>query len=162
MLEQSLAACKLLQVGHLKPTVLLGWGMSAMQPILRQHYEVIDIATAYSREVQISNLNGILTGEIAGAIVKSGKFIDRAALAFLAREAGCIVTTHDGSTLPPLHACKDYSLPRLIVAASRAIHQHLLEAVQSNLSTQTNNVTLDICTICAFWLAAWTMLATVS
>jgi fructose-1,6-bisphosphatase/inositol monophosphatase family enzyme len=130
-LEQGLAACTPLRVEQTKPTILLGWGMSAIQPQLRSRYGVIDVATDYSREVQISNLNGILNGEIAGAAIKSGKFIDGAALAFLAREAGCIVTTHDGSPLPPLYSCKDYSLPGLLVAASAEVHQHLLEAAQS-------------------------------
>lgn len=131
-LTQDLAACKPLRVGQPKPTILLGWGMSALQSRLKQQdYEVIDIATAYSREIQVSNLNGILTGEIAGAAIASGKFIDGAALAFLARETGCIVTTHDGSVPPPLHTCKDYSLPGLIVATSESVHQHLLTAVQS-------------------------------
>lgn len=131
-LNQNLAACKPLQVGQPKPTILLGWGMSALQSRLKQQdYEVIDIANAYSREIQVPNLNGILTGEIAGAAIASGKFIDGAALAFLAREAGYIVTTHHGSVPPPLHTCKDYSLPGLIVAASESVHQHLLAAVQS-------------------------------
>lgn len=131
-LNQNLAACKPLRVGQPKPTILLGWGMSALQPRLKQQdYEVIDIANAYSREIQVPNLNGILTGDIAGAAIASGKFIDGAALAFLAREAGCIVTTHSGSVPPPLHTCKDYSLPGLIVAASESVHQHLLAAVQS-------------------------------
>ncbi|MBD2308254.1 inositol monophosphatase family protein [Chroococcidiopsis sp. FACHB-1243] len=131
-LNQSLAACKPLRVEQPKPTILLGWGMSAIQSRLKQqNYEIIDIANAYSREIQVPNLNGILTGEIAGAAIASGKFIDGAALAFLAREAGCIVTTHHDSVPPPLHTCKDYSLPGLIVATSELVHQHLLAAVQS-------------------------------
>lgn len=131
-LQQSLEDCKPLRVGQPKPTILLGWGMSALESKLQQlDYEVIDIANAYSREIQISNLNGILTGDITGAAIASGKFIDGAALAFLASEAGCIVTTHDGSVLPPLHTCKDYSLPGLLIASSASIHQHLLTAVQS-------------------------------
>lgn len=132
VLNQNLAACKPLRVGQPKPSILLGWGMSALQSRLKQQdYEVIDIANAYSREIQVPNLNGILTGDIAGAAIASGKFIDGAALAFLAREAGCIVTTHNGSVPPPLHTCKDYSLPGLIIAASESVHQHLLAAVQS-------------------------------
>lgn len=132
-LEQALDACMPLQVMQPKPTVLLGWGMGALQPRLKQHYEVIDVAASYSRAVQIPNLNGILSGELTGAVIRAGKFIDGAALAFLSREAGCIVTTHDGSPLPPLHTCKDYSLPGLIVASTTSVHQHLLEAVQSLL-----------------------------
>jgi fructose-1,6-bisphosphatase/inositol monophosphatase family enzyme len=132
-IEVGLEACTPLRVMQPKPTVLLGWGMGTLQPILKQHYEVIDVATSYSRAVQIPNLNGILSGELTGAVIKSGKFIDGAALAFLAREAGCIVTTHDGSPLPPLHSCKDYSLPGLILASSISVHQHLLEAVRTLL-----------------------------
>jgi fructose-1,6-bisphosphatase/inositol monophosphatase family enzyme len=130
-LEVGFEACTPLRVTQPKPTVLLGWGMGLLEPILREYYEVIDVATSYSPEVQIPNLNGILSGELTGAVIKSGKFIDGAALAFLARAAGCIVTTFDGSPLPPLDACKDYSLPGLIVASSTSVHQHLLEAAQS-------------------------------
>lgn len=130
-LEQSLSDCTPLRVTQPKPIILLGMRMGALQPVLEQYYHVINIATAYSRQVQIPNLNGILSGEIAGAVIESGKFIDGAALAFLAREAGCIVTTHNGSPPPPLHTCQDYSLPGLVLATSPSVYQHLLEAVQS-------------------------------
>lgn len=129
-LEVGLEACTPLRIAQPKPTVFLGWGMDSLKPILMEHYEVISVATAYSHDVQIPNVNGILSGELAGAVIRSGKFIDGAALAFLAKEAGCIVTTHSGSALPPLHACKGYSRPGLIVASSTLVHQHLLEAVR--------------------------------
>ncbi len=130
-LEVGLEACTPLRVTRSQPTVLLGWGMRELTPALRERYEVIDVATCYSRAVQIPNLNGILSGEITGAAIESGQFIDGAALAFLAREAGWIVTTLDGSPLPPLHQCKDYRQPGLLVASSTSVHQHLLEAAQS-------------------------------
>ncbi len=130
-LESDLESCSPLRVGQAKPTVLLGWGLEGLTAKLLEHYEVIAVATAYSKNVQIPNLNGILSGELSGAAISSGKFIDGAALAFLAREAGFIVTTLDGSSLPPLYACEDYQLPGLIVSASTSVHQHLLEAVQS-------------------------------
>lgn len=132
-LEDSLEDCRPLQLAQPQPTILLGWGMSALSPLLSEQYEVVDVATSYSREIQIPNLNGILSGELTGAVIRSGKFIDGAALAFLAREAGCIVTTLDGSALPPLHACQDYSLPGLIVASSTSVHQHLLLAAHKSL-----------------------------
>lgn len=110
--------------------ILLGWGMNTLAPFLQPKYEVIDLATAYSSTVQIPNLNGILSGEIAGAVIRAGKWIDGAALAFLAREAGCTVTTLAGQPLPPLHTCEDYSLPGLIIATSPTIQQHLLMATQ--------------------------------
>ena len=130
-LEVDLEACTPLRVTSSQPTVLLGWGMRELAAVLTERYQVIDVETCYSREVQIPNLNGILNGEITGAVIESGQFIDGAPLAFLAREAGCIVTTLDGSPLPPLHECKDYRQPGLLVASSKSVHQDLLEAAQS-------------------------------
>ena len=130
-LDVGLQACASLRIAQPKPVVLLGWGMGLLAPILRKYYEVVDVATSYSPKVQIPNFNGIFNGEIAGAVLNYGQFIDGAALAFIAREAGCIVTTHSGSPLPPLHTCKDYRFSGLIVASSATVHQHLVEAAQN-------------------------------
>ncbi|MEC4818471.1 MAG: inositol monophosphatase family protein [Scytonema sp. PMC 1069.18] len=132
-LEMDLENCTSLQITSSKPTILLGWGMSQLVPALSEYYQVIDVARDYSSNIQIPNLNGILSGELAGAAIRSGNLIDGAALAFLAREAGCLVTTLDGSKVPPLHTCHDYKLPGLIVATSTEVHQHLLKAAQSLL-----------------------------
>ena len=59
------------------------------------------------------------------------EFIDSAALAFLAQEAGCIVTTLDGNPPPPLYTCENYRRTGLITAATASVHQHLLDAVQA-------------------------------
>jgi myo-inositol-1(or 4)-monophosphatase len=130
-LEMNLEGCTKLEIISPKPAVLLGWGMNAIAPLLKDRYQLIDIATDYSSDIQIPNLNGILNGDLSGAVIRAGKFIDGAALAFVAKETGYIVTTLDGSTLPALSTCKNYSLPGLIIAASKSIHQHLLEAMQS-------------------------------
>lgn len=127
----SLEACTPLHITSAKPSILLGWGMNSIAPLLKARYKVIDIATDYSSDIQIPNLNGILSGDLSGAVIKSGKFIDSAALAFIAKEAGWMVTTLDGSPLPPLHTCKNYSLPGLIIADSKSVHQDLLSAMQS-------------------------------
>lgn len=124
-LDMKLEDCTPLQIKPDTKTVLLGWGMSELAPALKEQYKVIDVATDYSSEIQIPNLNGILSGDLAGAVIKAGNFIDGAALAFIAKEAGLIVTTLDGSNLPPLNTCQDYKLPGLIVA-TESVHQHLL------------------------------------
>ncbi|NJN59013.1 MAG: inositol monophosphatase family protein [Leptolyngbyaceae cyanobacterium SL_5_9] len=133
-LDTELANCKPLQVNQsssTSPAILLGWGMETLASSLKDYYTVIDVATSYSKEVQIPNVNGMLSGDLAGVVIRSGKFIDGAALAFLAQEAGCIVTTHTGATLPPLHECADYSRPGLVISTSATVHQHLLEAIAS-------------------------------
>jgi myo-inositol-1(or 4)-monophosphatase len=129
-LEDSLSDCTPLKVQAEKPTILLGWGVEWLAPKLREHYTVVDVATCYSKETQIPNMNGMLSGDIAGAVIRAGNFIDGAALAFLAQEAGCIVTTLDGEPLPPLYTCPNYQRPALMVAASAAVHHDLLEAAK--------------------------------
>lgn len=130
-LEMNLENCTPLQITSDNKNVLLGSGMSDFASALKEEYKVIDVLADYSSEIQIPNLNGILTGDLTGAIIKSGNLIDGAALAFIARQAGYIVTTLDGSKVPPLHTCKDYKLPGLIVA-TESVHQHILAAVLSH------------------------------
>jgi fructose-1,6-bisphosphatase/inositol monophosphatase family enzyme len=129
-LDMDLEACTALHITDAQPNILLGWNMDYFAPALKDKYQIIDLATDYSREVQIPSLNGIFSGDITGAAMRAGKFIDVAALAFIAREAGCIVTTLDGSSLPPLHTSKNYSLPGLLIANSPLVHQYLVEAGQ--------------------------------
>lgn len=137
-LGDQLEDCQPLQIEHPKPTILLGWGMDALTPWLTEHYTVINVATDYSKDVRIPNVNGILNGELAGVVIRAGKFIDGAALAFLAQAAGAIVTTHTGDPPPPLHTCQDYARPGLAIAASAIVHRHLLTAIQQS-RTDTEN-----------------------
>ncbi|EAW37507.1 inositol monophosphatase family protein [Lyngbya sp. PCC 8106] len=130
-LEDDLDACVPVKLESTEPIILLGWGMSEFKPLLQKNYDVIDVGNDYSSDAQIPNHNGILSGCVCGTVIRAGKFIDGAALAFLAQEAGCIVTTHDGSVPPPLNTCENYSRPGLLVAASESVHQHLLEAAKT-------------------------------
>jgi fructose-1,6-bisphosphatase/inositol monophosphatase family enzyme len=131
-LDDDLQSCQPLKIEAVETnaTIFLGWGMETLADQLTDRYQVIDIANAYSKEVQVPNSAGLLRGELAGAVSRGAQFIDGAALAFIAQEAGCIVTTHDGDPPPPLNACSDYWRPGLIVATSASIHQDLLAAVQ--------------------------------
>ncbi|MEQ8959088.1 MAG: hypothetical protein RLP02_14405 [Coleofasciculus sp. C2-GNP5-27] len=134
-LEEGLQDSHPLKIGETNRTILLGWGMESLAPKLREDYQVIDIANSYSKNQQIPNLNGMLNGELGGAVLRVGKFIDGAALAFLAQEAGCIVTTFEGTPPPPLYTCEDYQRPGLIVATSVDVHQDLLKAVREVMGT---------------------------
>ncbi len=129
-LEQDLDSCQPLKISNPHPTVLLGWGMAELKPLLEDKYQVIDIENCYSSARQLPNYNGIFSGDLIGWITKRGKFIDSAALAFMAQENGCIVTRFDGLALPPLYDCQDYSYDGAIVANSPQLHQDLLAACQ--------------------------------
>ena len=130
-LEQDLDNCTLLEIINPHPAILLGWGMGHLKPALQDKYRVIDLENCYSSSHQFPNYNGIFTGDLIGWITKRGKFIDSAALAFMAQENGCMVTGFDGLALPPLHTCKNFSYDGAIVANSRQLHRDLLAACQN-------------------------------
>lgn len=131
-LEAELDACKRLTLQDKERTIFLGLRMAAIAPHVKGH-RVISIAQDYSKDTQIPLINGLLTGEISGAILGAGNWIDGAALAFLVQEAGGIVTTLDGSALPPLHTSRNYQRPGMIMASSAAVHQDLLKVVQASI-----------------------------
>lgn len=130
-LSSTLDQCQPLKIENPKPLIYLGWGLSDRIPEVGPAYQINDLKTAYTADCFAPNLNAILKGDLAGAILESGKFIDGAALTFLAQEAGCIVTTLTGDPLPPLHTSDNYQRPGLIVATSADVHQDLLQAVKT-------------------------------
>jgi len=133
-IDQDLDQCLPLKIVNPDPAILLGWGMGhlkpAFEPTFKDKYQVIDLENCYSDTVQLPNYNGIFSGELIGWITKRGKFIDSAALAFMAQQHGCIVTGLDGLPLPPLHTCRNYSYNGAIVANSPQVHQDLLAVCQ--------------------------------
>ncbi|HEY9817693.1 MAG TPA: inositol monophosphatase family protein [Candidatus Obscuribacterales bacterium] len=133
-LHEDLDACTPVQIEQPQAAILLGSAMTKVKPYLPNTYEAIAVETDYDQVRRIPNVNGVLTGELAGAVLRGGKFIDGAAIAFLATEMGYVVTTHQGEPLPPLHTCSDYARPGLIIAASAKVHQDLLHAVQAAIA----------------------------
>jgi fructose-1,6-bisphosphatase/inositol monophosphatase family enzyme len=132
-LEMDLSQCTPFKVNSsAKPTILLGTAMSSLTSALKDKYAVINAVEDYSSSIQMPNLNAIFTAGLSGAVKRFGQFIDGAALAFIAKEAGCIVTSLDGSALPPLNSCNDYKLPGLIIATSDLVHQDLLNAIRND------------------------------
>ncbi len=131
-LDDDLDACTPLTITDPKLSILLGWGMADLKPELIAKYRAIDLENCYDSTVPVPNYNGIFSGDLIGWVTKRGKFIDSAALAFMAKEAGCIVTDFEGLPLPPLSTCQDYSYSGAIVAATEEVHKDLLSAYLSS------------------------------
>lgn len=127
-LDQGLTSAIPYQVMRTDLPIFLGTKMSHLAKVLGGRYSIIDVEHDYSADTRIPNVNGILNEELSATVLRAGKFIDGGALAFLAREAGCIVTCLDGSPLPPVHACSDYQFPALVMAASPDLHHTIVEA----------------------------------
>lgn len=121
--------CQLLRPNP-KPVLFLGTRLEGVREKLGDRYPVISVADDYRSETPIPNVNGLLSGDLAGVVIASGNFIDGGALAFLAAEAGYRVTTHDGAPLPPASACSNNHFPGLVIAATPDIHATLLAALQ--------------------------------
>ncbi|WOD39287.1 inositol monophosphatase family protein [Nodosilinea sp. E11] len=128
-LDQSLEECTPIAVKDNHPAICLGWQMGALVPQLSDRYQVYHTKADYSKETQIPNFNGLLSGDLAGAVLAKGQFIDGAALAFMAQEMGYIVTTFTGDPPPPLHTCSHYLRPGMVIGCSKVVHGDLLAAV---------------------------------
>ncbi len=131
-LDLDLDACTPLKLTNPKPTILLGWDMAYLKPALDNHkYHVIDLENSYLPDKNFPNYNGIFSEDLIGWVTKRGKFIDSAALAFMAKEAGCTVTDFNGLPLPALHSCENYSYSGVIVGANPEVHRDLLAAYRT-------------------------------
>ncbi|MGK7888662.1 MAG: inositol monophosphatase family protein [Leptolyngbyaceae cyanobacterium] len=124
-----LEACDRLTLPTPPDRIFLGWDMGYIAEPLRDRYTILDIKADYSTTTQVDNFLNILDGRFASAVVRRGKFIDGGAIAFMAQEAGCIVTTAAGQLLPPLHTCEDYAWPSLVISRSQAVHEDVLGAI---------------------------------
>ena len=93
------------------------------------NYKVINLAADYSKTIQVFNHTGILSGGVLGSALASNKLIDVAAVAFVAQQAGCKVTTLRGNPLPPLTKATDYDRSGgVVIAVTERIHELLVTA----------------------------------
>lgn len=131
-MADDLDACKPLKIEDPGETVLLGWALDDWADEARSQFSsVISIKTDYSKTTPVPPINGLLTGEVAGVMLASAQFIDTAALAWMASEMGYQISTFDGSPLPPLSACEDYRRSEIIVSATEAMQQKLVNLAQT-------------------------------
>jgi fructose-1,6-bisphosphatase/inositol monophosphatase family enzyme len=135
-LDQSLEGCRPVKMPSPNPKIFLGWGMDGVRSYLPDNYNIASVMVDYSPEQGSPNVNAILTGEVSGAVIRGGKFIDGALLAFLAQEMGCFVSTLAGTPLPPLHTCKDYAFGGLIIATSKDVQSVIVDAIAQWRATE--------------------------
>lgn len=126
---QPLDVCDRLTLAPPQNHIFLGWDMGYLAESLRDRYNVLDIKADYSRTIQVPSGLSLLDGAFASAVLRRGKFIDGGAIAFLAQEAGCIVTQSTGEPLPPIYTCDDYAWPSLVISRSSDVHEAVLKAI---------------------------------
>jgi fructose-1,6-bisphosphatase/inositol monophosphatase family enzyme len=136
-LETDFNACQALKINSAKSVIFLGTKVGHYQTYIPTHYEVIAIAESYSSQTQIPTVNGILNGDICGVVLQSGQLIDGAAIAFIAEEAGGLVTNLSGDPLSPLHTCKNYKYDGIVITTSASVQQDLLTAIAAGELEET-------------------------
>ena len=128
-LADDLDSCQPLRIDTPKNQVILSWKMGYLADTLSKTFGVINVQPDYDRTVAIPNTNGLLTGDLTGAILAAGKFIDGGALSWMASEMGYIMTDHQGNKLPELSTCQDYQWPGVVVGSTPEVHSQLLAAL---------------------------------
>lgn len=128
-LNDDLNSCQPLTIDTPKDQVLLSWALSHYAESLTGQFDAISVKADYSRDVAIPNTNGLLTGDLTGAILAAGKFIDGGALSWMAQEMGYTVTDHQGNPLPELSSCENYEWPGVVVGSTPEIHRKLLKVL---------------------------------
>ncbi|MCB0323023.1 MAG: hypothetical protein KDD69_05595 [Bdellovibrionales bacterium] len=100
---------------------------------LSPHFEVIDVAEAYERDPNCSNINAIFTGEACAFLGKGNSAIDWGVHAFLVERAGGKASTWTGASLPEVQTLQDRSFPEMLVATSDELHSEISELLQSGV-----------------------------
>lgn len=73
---------------------------------------------------------GFFFGDFSALVMSSGQLIDGAAAAFVASEAGAIVTTHRGEPMPaPRSAGADRAIEGLVISLDRSVHDRVLAGI---------------------------------
>jgi 3'-phosphoadenosine 5'-phosphosulfate (PAPS) 3'-phosphatase len=89
---------------------------------------LFDLERDYRPGLETPIYTGLFFGELSSVVMSGGQLIDGAAAAFIAGEAGAIVTTHTGEPLPePRSAGPSRAFGGLVISDDVALHQDILK-----------------------------------
>jgi myo-inositol-1(or 4)-monophosphatase len=102
-----------------------------LQTLLRGEFDVVDVFENYQMKRKGQSFTGIFDGSIAGFIHSSPQVIDAGAMAFIAEQAGAVVTDFRGSPLGSFRTKTNRRLDGVIVGASQEIHRQIMTALEA-------------------------------
>lgn len=110
--------------------VYLSFGLKSMgDALVKGKFSTYCSATDYAPpQLPPESLN-LIEGDLAAVVLEVGNLIDSAAMAFVAKEAGAIVTNWQGQDFEPFVEVEKMKIPGLVVAANSEIHQRILEII---------------------------------
>jgi myo-inositol-1(or 4)-monophosphatase len=105
--------------------IYLSFALADMRSKLASQYDVWCSATDYSADKNPPEYLDLIQGRLAAVLLAKGNLIDNAALGFIAKEAGAIVSLWDGQDFEPFTEVEELKIPGLIVAHNQEIQQKL-------------------------------------
>lgn len=93
-------------------------------------FEVRDLAKEFDRGPEAYHSTDLIEGRASSVINSPAQAIDGGALAFIAAEAGAIVTDESGAELQSFRASPQRTLPYVIASANLAVHQEVLRSLR--------------------------------
>lgn len=88
-------------------------------------------AIDYSPDRLFPDYLDFIQGNLAGFVIGQGNLIDSAGFAFIAKEAGAIVTHFDKSDFQPFQEVKNMRIDGLIIAPNAELHQQILNKLSN-------------------------------
>jgi fructose-1,6-bisphosphatase/inositol monophosphatase family enzyme len=91
--------------------------------------ETIDLVDAYTERPGEFDPTDILSGKAAAVVHQSCQAIDGGAIAFIATEAGAIMTDFAGNPPVSFRTSEKRTIPEIVVSTNKAIHDRILRAL---------------------------------
>jgi fructose-1,6-bisphosphatase/inositol monophosphatase family enzyme len=105
--------------------VYLSFALADLKTSFEEDFETWCSAIDYSPNQNIPGCLDLIQGNLASVVIGQGNLIDSAAFAFIAKEAGAIVTTLDGENFEPFKNVKNMRIAGLIIAHNQQIHDKI-------------------------------------
>ena len=102
-----------------------------LQEKIAPHYEVRDLLTAYEGAERLFNYADIFEGTCAANLYTPCQGIDGGAMAFIAAEAGAVVSDFAGNPLGSYRDSEKRILPNALLSVTREMHDKLLAILKS-------------------------------
>jgi fructose-1,6-bisphosphatase/inositol monophosphatase family enzyme len=97
---------------------------------LSKSMSVKDLVTAYVEEPGCFHSTDILEGAACAVVHRSCQAIDGGSIAFIAAEAGAIVTDFLGGPVPSYRALSSRVVPNVVVSVNQDVHHRILESLR--------------------------------
>lgn len=107
----------------------LSFGLANLRERFAENFQVWCSATDYAPPQNPPEYLDLIKGNLAGVILEKGNLIDNAAIAFVAKEAGAIVTLWNGEDFQPFIQIESWKIPGIIIAHNQQIRDLILAKV---------------------------------